>query len=148
MVVGQGLIVQDSVKTFDFANDIALLSRKWNGMTVLTTKLEQEAVTMNMKVNAKKAKSMKIGNWTTNSKVDEKQVKQVEECCNLGSVMTFEGSSNKNIYEMRKSKHHFWNIEQHLAKQRSPHHTKGQIIPCTCTEHTIVWNRDLADDRG
>ena len=45
----------------DFADDITLLDTIWQGMAYLTTRIEKEAETVGLRINAAKTKLMVIG---------------------------------------------------------------------------------------
>ena len=47
----------------DFADDIALLESSWAGISELTNRVEEEAATVGLRINADKTKIMVIGDF-------------------------------------------------------------------------------------
>ena len=83
----------------DFADDTALLDSTWAGMIDLTGRVEAEAATVGLRINADKTKVMVIGvqGQTQAVKVEGKPVEEVSEFCYLGSVIAGDGSCDKDI---------------------------------------------------
>jgi hypothetical protein len=83
----------------DFADDIALLENSWTGMVELTSRVEKEAETIGLRINADKTKLMVIGECGETRRVQAggKAIEEVEEFCYLGSVIAKDGSCDKDI---------------------------------------------------
>jgi hypothetical protein len=83
----------------DFADDIALLEESWEGMRKLTDSVEREAGLVGLRINTTKTKIMKVGKWTVteNIKVGEDVLEEVEHFCYLGSMISSNGSCDKEI---------------------------------------------------
>jgi hypothetical protein len=82
-----------------FADDIALLDDTWSGMQELTSSIEEEARKVGLYMNTGKTKLMKIGSFkeTESIQVGGGQIENVEEFCYLGSVISRDGSCDKEI---------------------------------------------------
>jgi len=83
----------------DFADDIALVDATWEGMARLTSRIETEAGTVGLRINADKTKLMVVGHMGDEQNITAggKQVESVEEFCYLGSVISDNGSCDKDI---------------------------------------------------
>jgi hypothetical protein len=83
----------------DFADDIALLGSTLAGMMDLTGKVETEAATVGLRINADKTKVMMTGvqGQTQAIQAGGKPVEEVNEFCYLGSVIARDGSCDKDI---------------------------------------------------
>ena len=82
-----------------FADDIALLDDTWSGMQELTSSIEEEARKVGLYMNTGKTKLMKIGSFkeTEPIQVGGGQIENVEEFCYLGSVISRDGSCDKEF---------------------------------------------------
>ena len=62
---GSGLLWEreQRLADLDFADDIALLESSWAGMSELTNRVEKEAATIGLRINAEKTKLMAIGEF-------------------------------------------------------------------------------------
>ena len=83
----------------DFADDIALFEETWRGMQQLTSKIEEVASKVGLYMNTGKTKLMKIGTFEEpgNIHVGGEAIENVEEFCYLGSVISRDGSCDKDI---------------------------------------------------
>ena len=83
----------------DFADDIALLDTTWQGMTDLTRRIEKEAETVGLRINAAKTKLMVIGksDQVPSITAGGETVETVKEFCYLGSVISDNSSCDKEI---------------------------------------------------
>ena len=83
----------------DFADDIALVDDAWVGMRELTKRIETEAGTVGLCINAEKTKIMVVGDMAETESITAggKQVEVVEEFCYLGSMISRKGDSERDI---------------------------------------------------
>ena len=83
----------------DFADDIALLDETWSGMQQLTSKIEEVAQKVGLYMNTGKTKFIKIGNFEESGtiQVGGGSIENVDEFCYLGSVISRDGSCDKDI---------------------------------------------------
>ena len=83
----------------DFADDIALVDDAWVGMRELTKRIETEAGTVGLCINAEKTKIMVVGDMAETESImaGGKQVEVVEEFCYIGSMISRKGDSERDI---------------------------------------------------
>ncbi|KAK7495707.1 hypothetical protein BaRGS_00013154, partial [Batillaria attramentaria] len=82
----------------DFADDIALLSSTMNHLQAKTTKLEDNAARVELKLNAKKCKVLKTNSKSDASlKVGHSEVEEVESFTCLGANVTKDGGGTADI---------------------------------------------------
>ena len=85
----------------DFADDISLLENSWAGMIELTGRVEMEAASVGLRINADKTKVMVLvtGDCGPTQAVQAggKSVEKVNEFCYLGSVIAKDGSCDRDI---------------------------------------------------
>ena len=90
----------------DFADDITLLDNTWEGMMELTGKIEKEAESVGLWINADKTKLLVAGNVGASQIIaGGKQVEKVEEFCYLGSMITSDSKADRDI-KIRLGKAH------------------------------------------
>ena len=83
----------------DFADDIALLSSKFNDLREKTGRLTEEAARVGLKLNARKCKTLRT-EYASNREsimVNGEEVQDVEEFAYLGAIVDKEGGGNKDI---------------------------------------------------
>jgi len=92
--VNEGLITY-----LDFADDIALLEDSWQGMAEITTRVEREAAAVGLRINAGKTKLMVVSNMSDKrgTMAEGQIVETVDELCNLGSMISDNGSCDKDM---------------------------------------------------
>jgi len=105
------------ITDLDFDDDIALSEDSWQGMAEITTRVEREAATVGLRINAGKTKLMVVGNMSDKKCImAEGHSGTVDEFCYLGSVISDNSSCDKD--ETWNSQFSVWKIERHLEKQR------------------------------
>ena len=83
-----------TLEDLDFADDIALLSSRHSDMQEKTERLSQ----LGLQLNANKTEEMRFNVTSSNKlKVDGKEIKQVDKFIYLGSVVSTEDSTRKDI---------------------------------------------------
>nr|KAG5687784.1 hypothetical protein BaRGS_025678 [Batillaria attramentaria] len=86
------------LEDLDFADDIALLSSTMNHLQAKTTKLEDNAARVGLKLNAKKCKVLKTNSKSNASlKVGHSEVEEVESFTYLGANVTKDGGGTADI---------------------------------------------------
>ena len=83
----------------DFADDIAVLEKTRKGMQELISRVEMEAGTVGLRMNAGKTKVMMIGHVDPgpNIQAEGSTIEEVTEFCYLGSVLSHDSSCDKDI---------------------------------------------------
>jgi hypothetical protein len=85
----------------DFADDIAVMDDTWQGMAEMTTRVEREAGTVGLRINADKTKIkiMVVGKMKDKGHVmvGGQRLETVAEFCYLGSVISDNSSCDKDI---------------------------------------------------
>jgi hypothetical protein len=86
------------LEDLDFADDLALLSSTMNHLQHKTTKLEDNAAKVGLKLNAQKCKVMKANSKSEDKlKVGESEVEEVESFTYLGASVTKDGGGTADI---------------------------------------------------
>jgi len=72
----------------DFADDIALLDNTWDGIKLLTERVQTEAAKVGLAINPDKTKVMKIGKWqgTDRIVIEEVPIEEVEDLSYFGNI--------------------------------------------------------------
>ena len=130
----------------DFADDIALLDSTWSGMIELTGRVEAEAATVGLRINADKTKVMAAGvqGQTQVIQVEGKPVEEVSEFWerHCWTWKLRQGHQDKTW----QGKFNFWKATQHLEKQKPSYQDKDSTVRSTGHVNPTVWCRDMADD--
>ena len=86
------------LEDLDFADDIALLSSAIKHLQLKTTKLEENAAKVGLKLNAKKCKVMKTNSKNEDKlKVGDNEVEEVESFTYLGANVTKDGGGTADV---------------------------------------------------
>ena len=87
------------LEDLDFADDIALLSSKFNDLREKTGRLAEEAVSVGLKPNARKCKTLRTEHANNREiiVVNGREVEDVEEFPFLGAGVDKEGGGSKDI---------------------------------------------------
>ena len=88
-----------ALEDLDFADDIALLSSKFNDLREKTGRLAEEAARVGLKLNAKKGKTLRNEHAYNKESivVNGREVEDVEEFPYLGARVDKEGGDSKDI---------------------------------------------------
>ena len=87
------------LEDLDFADNIALLSSKFNDLHEKTGRLTEEAARVGLKLNTRKCKTLRT-EYASNResiKVNGREVEDVEEFLYLGATVDKEGGGSKDI---------------------------------------------------
>src|SRR5688572_2798671 len=87
----------DRLRDLDFADEIALLDNTWRGMKDITSKTQAAAAKVGLAINPEKRKIMKVGKWTEDDTIEDREVEFVDALCYLGSLMTADTRCNREI---------------------------------------------------
>ena len=87
-----------TLEDLDFVDEIALLSSRHSDMQEKTKRPSHFASQLGLQLNANKTEEMRFNVTSSNKlKVDGKEIKQVDKFIYLGSVVSNEDSTQKNI---------------------------------------------------
>lgn len=83
----------------DFADDVALLRKTQPGLVQMTSALEVEAAKVGLRISASKSKILRVGYTGPHMAitVGQQQLQEVEEFTYLGSVITADGGSDRDV---------------------------------------------------
>ena len=89
------------LEDLEFAEDIALLSSKFNDLHEKTGRLVEEAARVGLKLNARKCKTLRTECASSREKivVDGEKVDDLEEFTYLGATVNKEGGGSKDIMQ-------------------------------------------------
>ncbi|CAH0551189.1 unnamed protein product [Brassicogethes aeneus] len=90
------------LEDLEFADDICLLATRKKHVQDKTKRLERNAHIVGLKINAKKTKLLTNNETEDNIIMDDKEIEEVKEFCYLGSIISVEGGTEKDI-EIRLS---------------------------------------------
>ena len=87
------------LEDLDFADDIALLSSKFNDLREKTGRLTEEAARVGLQLNAKKCKTLRTEHASNRDSiaVNGRELEDVEELPYLGATVDKEGGGSKDI---------------------------------------------------
>ena len=87
------------MEDLDFADDIALLSSKFNDLHEKTGRLTEEAARVGLKINARKCETLKTEYSSDRERivVNGREVEDVKEFIYLGASVDKEGGGSKDI---------------------------------------------------
>ena len=88
-----------ALEDLEFADDTTLLSGSWEGMKILTARLEAEASKVGLRVNVAKTTIMRMAALTSTDSVEVESlpIEEVKQFCYLGSTLTNNGSCDAAI---------------------------------------------------
>ena len=97
------------LEDLDFADDIALLSSKFQHIQMKTNKLQENASKIGLKVNTAKTKIMRMNTTNTNPvRLNDKDLEDVDSFTYLGGVVTSKGGCDNDIdNRLKKAKGQF-----------------------------------------
>jgi len=102
------------LEDLDFADDIALLSSRYDDIRDNISRLADEAARVGLKINAKKSKVMRV-NAKNNQRIEinAEQVEEVEEFVYLGALLDKEGGTTKDIqHRLSKARQAFYRMRR------------------------------------
>jgi hypothetical protein len=87
------------LKDLDFADDIALVSSKYNDMKEKTEKLVEEAARVGLKLNSRKCKTLRTKGARNREgiRVNGQEVEEVDEFVYLGAIVDKKGGGSRDI---------------------------------------------------
>ncbi|XP_045171092.2 uncharacterized protein LOC123533508 [Mercenaria mercenaria] len=86
------------LEDLDFADDLALLSSKFQHMQQKTEKLKENASSIGLKINSRKTKVMRLNaRIQTPVKIDQTNIEDVETFTYLGGIITSKEGSDEDI---------------------------------------------------
>ncbi|XP_063447098.1 uncharacterized protein LOC134726617 [Mytilus trossulus] len=86
------------LEDLDFADDLALLSSKFQHIQLKTSKLQENASKIGLKINASKTKVMRMNTTNNNPvKLNEKDLEDVDTFTYLGGIVTTKGGCDNDM---------------------------------------------------
>mgnify|MGYP002637338025 FL=1 len=114
------------LEDLDFADDLALLSSKFQHIQLKTDKLQENASKIGLKINSSKTKVMRMNTTNNNPvKLNEKDLEDVDTFTYLGGIVTTKGGCDNDMdNRLKKAKGQF----SRLRKIRRSSVLSGQVI--------------------
>ncbi|KAI8115934.1 LINE-1 reverse transcriptase like protein [Lucilia cuprina] len=112
------------LEDLDYADDICLLSHKFDDMQSKLNDMESEAALCGLRINIPKTKAMRINATnTSNFTLQQQHIENVQSFCYLGSIITTNGSSKEDVQNrINKARQvygqlsHVWN-SHHISRR-------------------------------
>ena len=142
------------LEDLDFADDIALLSSRFNDLREKTGSLTEEAARVGLKLNARKCKTLRT-EYASNREsivVNGEEVEDVEEFAYLGAIVDKEGGGNKDIRNrLQKARGAFQRLWKVWAARGIGRRTKIQLFKTLVRPVLLygceTWNITKTDER-
>ena len=115
---------QETVIDLDFADDVALLADTWMVLASMVMRMEGVTQKFGINISAKKSEVMYVGRGSGEVRVEDvtlrgETIREVGEFTYLGSVVTTDGKSTKDIEKRRAgARRAFGTLRQRLWKRR------------------------------
>ena len=138
----------------DFADDIALLSSRFNDLHEKTRRLTEEAAKVGLKLNARKCKTLRTECASNRESivVNGDEVEDVEEFPYLGATMDKEGGGSKDIKNrLQKARSAFQRLGKAWAAREIGRRTKIRLFKTLVRPVLLygceTWKITKADER-
>ena len=136
------------LQDLDFADDITLLSSRYVDIEDKTNRLVDEAAIIELKINAKKSKVMRINaRKDQRIKVNDEQVDNVEEFLYLGALLDKESGATKDIQRrLSKARKTFYRMRRIWESNEISRKKKVQFLK-SIVRAVLVYSCDLGNPR-
>ena len=140
------------LEDLDFADDIALLSSKFNDLREKTGRLTEEAARVGLKLHARKCKALRTDHANNRESivVNGREVEDVEEFPYLGATVDKEGGDSKDIISrLQKARRAFQRLRKVWAVRGIGRGTKMRLlIQDFNSTGPAIWLRNEEDHKG